>query len=151
MSLDLQLPVKVYLDDEILLLPLTSDSMTYEGLVDHLQRAFNEKLDPNSQLRIKYLDEDKEWVTITDTAVLIHALKDKTSMKIKVESLKSRPCPTNVANRIALELKPLSESVKNVIDRLTSIANSLEGKSKCFRLKKVRINHPLKQNYQISY
>ncbi|KAF0987456.1 hypothetical protein HZS_898 [Henneguya salminicola] len=85
MSLDLQLPVKVYLDDEILLLPLTSDSMTYEGLVDHLQRAFNEKLDPNSQLRIKYLDEDKEWVTITDTAVLIHALKDKTSMKIKVE------------------------------------------------------------------
>ncbi|KAF0987457.1 hypothetical protein HZS_899 [Henneguya salminicola] len=42
-------------------------------------------------------------------------------------ALKSRPCPTNVANRIALELKPLSESVKNVIDRLTSIANSLEG------------------------
>ncbi|ODN02484.1 Protein TFG, partial [Orchesella cincta] len=125
-SLDLsgKVIVKAELDNDIRLVPIHNEDITYDELVLMMQRVFRGKLTPDMDILMKYKDEDNDLITIFDSSDLAFAMQYCRILKLKILRKPAASSPVEATNievgKIRSELIEIRDRVNSILDSLSS-------------------------------
>ncbi|KAL0273763.1 UNVERIFIED_CONTAM: hypothetical protein PYX00_006368 [Menopon gallinae] len=112
--------IKVQLGDDIRIIPIHNEALTYDELVLMMQRVFRGKLNSTDDITIKYKDEDGDLITIFDSSDLSFAIHYCRILKLQilVAGESAEPSQTPEVRRIKKELQDIRDRVNRILDTL---------------------------------
>ncbi|KAF1743533.1 hypothetical protein MXB_42 [Myxobolus squamalis] len=135
MSSDKLLVLKVSCDEVTKKVPLRNEEITFEEFLIMMQRVFKREFPANGTVVVKYMDEEKDWITISDTDEFSFAISSCDSLKFIIESKtlflklaeKNAPVCGDLAGRMAKDFILLRDSLADLINKLNEISGSVSG------------------------
>ncbi|KII72018.1 Protein TFG [Thelohanellus kitauei] len=128
MSADKFLVFKVTRDGETRNVPVTNEELTFDDFLLMMERVFQFGHNTSSSLRVRYLDEDKDWVTISTNEELRFALSTHDTLKIDLSSCNSpklSESPLSIdsqtTNVLVSELTQLRTALDSCISKLSQL------------------------------
>lgn len=115
-----KLIIKVQLGDDVRMIPIHNEAITYDELVLMMQRVFRGKLSSTDDITIKYKDEEGDLITLFDSSDLSFAVQYSRVLKLTIfinnaDSLSRLYQPAQL-NVIRNELRKLRDQVNYLLD-----------------------------------
>lgn len=115
-----KLIIKVQLGDDVRMIPIHNEAITYDELVLMMQRVFRGKLLSTDDITIKYKDEEGDLITLFDSSDLSFAVQYSRVLKLTIfinnaDSLSRLYQPAQL-NVIRNQLRKLRDQVNYLLD-----------------------------------
>lgn len=115
-----KLIIKVQLGDDVRMIPIHNEAITYDELVLMMQRVFRGKLLSTDDITIKYKDEEGDLITLFDSSDLSFAVQYSRVLKLTIfinnaDSLSRLYQPAQL-NAIRSELRKIRDQVNYLLD-----------------------------------
>ncbi|CAG0891830.1 unnamed protein product [Darwinula stevensoni] len=119
MDLGGKLIIKVQLCDDIRVIPIHNEDITYDELVLMMQRVFKGQLSPEDEVSIKYKDDDGDLVTVFDSSDLAFAISCSRILKLRLlVKPKARPLDSSDLHLMRKKLEEMQANIADMLDRI---------------------------------
>jgi len=111
--------IKASLGEDIRRIPIHNDDhdLTYDELVQMMQRVFRGSIDPDEELQLKYKDEDGDLVSLTDSNDLSHAIQFSRLLRLTILRREGRGGPGGSgAGQVFTELRKIRDMVNTFLE-----------------------------------